>query len=191
MAELDDMQPNSSSTKLTFEDYRLFPDDGRRHELIDGEHYVTPSPVTNHQRISRCLLFEIEFYLRAHPIGEVFCAPFTTILTQYDVVEPDLLYVSNERRDVIQEWIRGAPDLVVEILSPSSRKLDEVTKRRLFERTGVAEYWVVDPELKAVTVHRRDGDRFVRVAELGRDEGAVLTTPLLPGFELGLDRLFA
>ena len=135
------MQPAEvSSTKLTYDDYLLFPDDGRRHELIDGEHYVTPSPSLRHQRISRRFATAFDDFLRAHPLGEVFYAPLDVVPTDVDVVEPDVLCVSNERAGILGDPIRGAPDLVIEIVSPSSRRTDEVVKRKLYERIGVCEY---------------------------------------------------
>ena len=103
------------------------------------------------------------------------------ILSDVDVVEPDLLFVSNERRDVLGKWIHGAPDLVVEILSPGTRRTDEITKRRLYERVGVREYWIVDGEIEVVKVYRRrDDGSFPREAELSREEGQSLTTPSHP-----------
>ena len=181
-----------TGVKLTWDDYVLFPEDGMRHELIDGEHYVTASPFRRHQTIVRELLVAIANYLSAHPIGEVFGAPFDVILSRFDVVEPDLLYVSKERApDVLKEWVRGAPDLVIEIASESTRKRDETIKRALYERTGVIEYWIVDPEIEVVKIYRRSGDRFDRPHELSRSAGDVLTSAILPGFDLALDRIFS
>ena len=95
--ENDDVKPAAERMKLTYDDFLLFPDDGKRHELIDGEHYVTPSPNTKHQRVSGNLHFLIRAWLEEHPIGQVFYAPFDVVFTKFDVVEPDLLYISNER----------------------------------------------------------------------------------------------
>lgn len=186
------MDPVSSRLKLTYDDFALFPDDGKRHELIDGEHYVTPSPNTRHQEISATLFGLIWSYLEAHPIGRVFHAPFDVVFSDVDVVEPDLLYVSDERAPAIMtsQHVRGAPDLVVEIGSPGTRQRDETIKRRLYERTGVREYWVVDPEIEVVRVYRGEGDRFDRAIELAPHAGDELTTPLLPGLELPLARVF-
>ncbi len=186
------MQPaRSSQTRFTYEDYLNFPQDGRRHELIDGEHFVSPSPIRRHQQLSLRLAFAIEAHLRQHPVGEVYLAPFDVILSTIDVVEPDLLYISRERADILREWVHGAPDLVVEILSPGTRKTDEITKRRLYDRVGVKEYWIVDPELDAVKIYRRAEDgTFPRVAELTREAHDTLTTPLLPGLSVALDELF-
>ena len=181
-----------SSVKFTYEDFLNFPNDGKRHEIIDGEHYVTPSPNTKHQRIVTRLTAALVHCLEQHPIGEVFVAPLDVVFSDLDVVEPDLLYISRERASVLTEQnVRGAPDLAVEILSPSTRKTDEVTKRKLYERFGVGEYWVVDPELETIKVYRRVGEAFERVSELGAESGDELTTPLLPDFSVTVAELFA
>ena len=187
------MQPaRAEPVRFTYADLLKLPDDGRRHELIEGVHLVTPAPDRRHQKISVRLLFAIESYLRAHPIGEVYTAPLDVILSDEDVVEPDLLFVSNERSAVLGKSVHGAPDLAIEILSPSTRRTDEITKRRLYDRVDVREYWIVDPEIEVVKVYRRAGDgTFPRVAEHSREAGDALTTPLLPGFSLALAELFA
>ncbi|MGD9902609.1 MAG: Uma2 family endonuclease [Vicinamibacterales bacterium] len=179
--------------RLTYDDFVLFPDDGKRHEIIDGEHYVTPSPNVRHQRLVGRLLYEIELYLRANPrAGEVFPSPLDVVLSRFDIVEPDLLFVAGDQTDILTEKnIQGAPALVVEVLSKSTRKRDAQIKRRLFERTGVREYWLVDPELDAVQVFRPTPEgRLARVVELTAEGGGVLTTPLLPGCQIDLRELF-
>ena len=122
----------------------------------------------------------------------MFTAPFDVIFSDYDVVEPDILYVSRERAEQIQTapWVRGAPDLVVEIGSPSTRRRDETIKRRLYERFGVVEYWIVDPEIDAVKVFRVVDGRYTRAVELLLENDDVLTTPLLPGLNLRLSKIF-
>jgi Uma2 family endonuclease len=187
----DAMKPLNPGVKLTYDDFVLFPDDGKRHELIDGEHYVTPSPNIRHQQISGDLFALIWTYLEAHPIGRVFHAPLDVVLSNFDIVEPDLLYVSNERAaDVITPLhVRGVPDIVVEIGSPGTRKRDETIKRRLYERMGVSEYWIVDPETDVIRIYRRTTERFDRAIELSCEASDVLTTPLLPGLALPLTRL--
>jgi Uma2 family endonuclease len=180
------------AVKLTYDDFVLFPDDGKRHELIDGEHYVTPSPNTRHQQISGNLYLLVRAWLEEHPLGQVFYAPYDVVFSQFDVVEPDLVYLSNERaaQVITVQHARGVPELVIEIGSPSTRKRDETIKRRLYERAGVSEYWVVDPEIDVIRVYRRADASFGRPAELSRDAGDVLTTSLLPGLELPLARIF-
>ena len=122
----------------------------------------------------------------------MFFAPFDVVFSHFDVVEPDLLYLSNERAaEVITPLhVKGVPELVVEIGSPGTRTRDETIKRRLYERFGVTEYWVVDPDVAVVRVYRRKGDRFDRPIELSSERGDVLTTPLMPGLELSLARIF-
>ena len=180
-------------TRLTYDDFLLFPDDGRRHELIDGEHYVTPSPNTRHQRLVLRLSVALAKHVEQHPdCGEVFVAPFDVVFTDFDIVEPDVLFVAGDQAEIVTDkHVRGAPALVVEILSPGTRRVDEKIKYRLFERTGVREYWLVDPELDLVKVFRRAADgSFPRVAEFTAEAADTLTTPLLPGLALPLATFF-
>ena len=182
----------SAGMKLTYDDFVLFPDDGKRHELIDGEHYVTPSPNIRHQLISGDLFGLIWNYLQEHPIGRVFYAPSDVAFSEHDVVEPDLFYLSNERAAQVLTAanVKGAPGLGIEIGSPSTRQRDETIKRHLYERCGVSEYWVVDPDIDVVRVYRTSGEgKFGRPIELAREAGDVLTTDLLPGLELPLVRI--
>jgi len=186
------MTPSSPGVKLTYDDFVQFPDDGLRHELIDGEHYVTPSPNTRHQAISLQLTLLIGNWLDRNPIGRLFYAPFDVVFSKFDVVEPDLLYLSNERvSDALTPLhVHGVPELVIEIGSPGTRKRDETIKRRLYERGGVEEYWVVDPEIDTIRVYRREAKTFARVVELSSEARDVLTTSLLPGLEIPLPRVF-
>src|SRR5207245_3587617 len=114
------------------------------------------------------------------------------VFSQFDVVEPDLLYMSNERAAevAIPQHIRGAPEIVVEIASKGTRKRDETIKKRLYERAGVSEYWIVDPVVETVRVYRRGDAGFGRVMELVREADDVLTTPLIPGLDMPLGRIF-
>ena len=180
------------SLKLTYDDFLLFPDDGKRHELIDGEHYVTPSPNLRHQEISGRFYLLIGTWLRDHPIGKLYYAPLDVLFSRFDVVEPDLLYVSNERAPALlaDQHVTGAPDLVIEIASPGTRRRDETIKKRLYERSNVTEYWVVDPDIDVVRIYRRAGSRYARPTELSAEADDVLTTPLLPGLEIPLSRVF-
>ena len=187
------MNPASPGLKLTYDDLLLFADDdGKRHELIGGEHYVTPSPNLRHQGISKNLFSLVNGWLEEHPVGAMWYAPLDVVFSKFDVAVPDLVYVSNERMARIgtPQNLRGAPEIVIEIASPGTRRRDETIKRRLYERWGVDEYWIVNPHADVVRVHRREGDTFGRVQELSREAGDVLTTPLLPGLEMALSRIF-
>jgi len=190
------MEIASKSVRLTVDDLRRLPDDGLRHELIDGEHYVSPAPRTKHQRISGRIFGQMFVYLKEHPLGEVFYAPLDVVFSEIDCVEPDLLYVSHEReaRQMTEDYMEGAPELVIEILSLSTKHIDHGVKYRLYERFHVPEYWIVDPENELVKVYRREEEGGLLLsAELSRREGTSvprLSTPLLPGFELSLDEIF-
>jgi len=181
-----------SGVKLTYDDFLLFPDDGKRHELIDGEHYVTPSPNLRHQRISGNIHLLIGHWLESHPIGQLYYAPLDVVFSTHDVVEPDLLYMSNARANEVLTAanVKGVPELVIEIGSPSTRKRDETIKRRLYERSGVSEYWFVDPDADVIRVYTREGSTLGSARELSREAGDVLTTPLLPGLDVPLSRVF-
>ena len=183
----------TADTRLTYDDFVRFPDDGKRHEIIDGVHYVTPSPRLRHQDLVGRLHVEIALYLRAHAgAGRVFLSPLDVVLSHYDVVEPDLLFIAGDQAGIMTEKnIQGAPALVVEVLSKSTRKRDAQIKRRLFERVGVREYWLVDPELDTVQVFRPLPEgRLARVEELTAEDGDTLTTPLLPGCSIDVRALF-
>jgi Uma2 family endonuclease len=193
-AGMERQHTGARDTRLTYEDFLLFPDDGLRHEIIDGEHYVTPSPNTRHQVLVGRLYFEIELFLRHHPgTGRAFVAPFDVLFTKWDVVEPDLLFIAGDQAEILTDKnVQGGPALVIEILSPGTWKTDEQVKRRLFDRGGVREYWLVDPERDLVTVFRRQPDgSFPRETELSREAHEILGTPLMPGLAIRLDDLFA
>lgn len=186
------MSVATPGVRLTYHDLLLLPEDRNRHELIDGEHYVTPPPNTRHQGILGNLHFLIRAWLEDHPIGRVFFAPVDVVVTEYDVVEPDLLFMSLARAaDILTpQHATGVPELVVEVASKSTRRRDATIKHRFYERAGVSEYWIVDPQCNGIRVFRREGDRFARPMELSLEAGDVLTTPLLPGLEMPLARIF-
>ena len=180
------------SVKLTYDDFVRFPDDGKRHEIIDGEHYVTPLPNTKHQYVSGNLFGLLWTFLDRNPVGQVFHAAFDVVFSNLDIVEPDLLYVSRQRLDILTEThVRGVPDIVVEILSPGTKRTDERVKRDLYERFGVREYWIVNPALDLITVYRRHDLALVMAGELTAAREDVLATPLLPGWSAPLMRIFA
>jgi Uma2 family endonuclease len=182
---------DTARRKLTYEDYVLLPEDGQRHEILDGEHYVSPAPSTKHQRTSMRLSSRLHVFAEEHRLGEVFPAPTDVLLSRYDIVQPDILFLSKERSAILTEKnIQGAPDLVVEILSDSTRHLDERLKPALYELSGIREYWIVDPMADQVYVYQAAGGGFEKTAELSAEAGDILTTPLLPGLEIPLRDLF-
>jgi Uma2 family endonuclease len=179
----------ATATKLTYEDYVRMPDDGQRYELIDGELFVVPAPGTPHQFVSGNIYFALTTYVRTNNIGIVAFAPVDVIFSNENVVQPDLIFVRSEHSALLERrGIFGAPDLVIEILS-GNRRRDEVTKRALYERFGVPEYWIVDPDAKTVKLLRLTGSRYETITELC--DGDTLTSSMFPGFELSLATIFA
>jgi Uma2 family endonuclease len=190
----DEMRP-TAARKLTYQDFLRLPgfeDDGRRHELIDGEHVVTPSPAERHQRVSMELAVALAVHLKSAGAGRVYSAPFDVVLSDHDVVEPDLLVVLTDQLDIIgPKNIRGAPAIVVEILSPGQRHRDEVVKRTIYARAGVREYWIVDPDRETVTRCHQSAPAVLETSEtLSATASDTLTSPLLPAFSLPLATLF-
>lgn len=185
------MSTTPADLKFTYEDFLLFADDGKRHELIDGDHCMTPAPSTRHQRISGRLLTTLQNFLDRQRLGEVFAAPCDVVFSEVDIVEPDILFVSQSRQSIITERnIQGPPDLIVEILSASTRKHDEIIKRKLYERSAVQEYWIIDPELDQIKVYRLVDGRYIRPLLFARELNEMLTSPLFPDLEISLESLF-
>lgn len=174
--------------QLSYEDLLAFPNDGVRRELIDGELIESPSPRTRHQQIVLRLAMAIGGHLEASSGGEVFIAPLDILFSNTDVVEPDLFFVAADRSEIVTEKnIQGVPSLVVEVLSDP--RLDRVRKRDLYATFGVPEYWVVDPDADRIEVHRLHNAAYGKPELFEANE--TLSTPLLPGLVLVLDRIFA
>ncbi len=144
---------------LTVEDYRAMPETGPRYQLIEGELIMSPAPNRYHQDISRNLEFLLLKYLEKHPIGKIYHAPFDVYLTQYNVFQPDILFVSKARVSILTEaGAEGAPNLVIEILCPRTAVLDKESKRKVYAREGVKELWILDPATKTVALFRLQED---------------------------------
>ncbi|MBI4234037.1 MAG: Uma2 family endonuclease [Chloroflexi bacterium] len=167
--------------RYTYSDYLLLPEE-KRYELIEGELCMVPSPTTQHQRLVLNLAMILQEFVRRRGLGEVFAAPLDVKLSEEDVVQPEVLFVRAARRRIVKEqYVDGPPDLVVEVLSPSTASRDRELKLKRYANFGVPEYWIVDPEAGSVEVLRlmADGYRQVGVFTQGTVE-----TPLLPGLKL-------
>ncbi len=174
--------------KCTYEDYLKTPED-KRYELINGELLMTPSPIPNHQRISGKLEFVVRKFVTENNLGEVFDAPCDVYLDDENVVQPDILFISKNRLDIIgKRNIQGAPDLVVEIISENSVYRDMVQKKRLYARLGVKEYWIVIPEEVEVEVYTLKDNKY----QLCRtyNKGDTLEPPSLKGLKIELREIF-
>ena len=174
--------------KFTYRDYLLLPEQDRR-ELIEGDFHMVPAPNIRHQTISLNLGLVLANFVRDNGLGDVFLAPTDVALDNLNVVQPDILYISNERRGIITENnISGAPDLVIEILSPSTASRDRELKLNLYARFGVREYWIVDPDESSVQVMNLGDEGYAAIKTY--DSGDVESSAL-PGFHIAIDEIFA
>lgn len=140
-----------SARKLGYEEYARIPDDGQRHEIIDGRHVVNPAPNTYHQTVSRRIHFQLYQQIELEGLGQVYNAPTDLQLSDTDIVQPDLIVVLQPKLGIIEfTHIRGIPDLVVEIISPSLARHDRQAKKERYQATGIPEYWIVDPDKRVV-----------------------------------------
>lgn len=177
-----------TKSKYTYNDYAAMDDD-KRFELIEGELYMVPAPGFYHQTISMNISHPLKRFVKKNNLGTVLYAPFDVVLSETDVVQPDIIFVSRERMGLMTEKnLRGAPDLAIEILSITTKERDKLVKKRLYMDYGVREFWIVDPDKKAVEImvlkktgYETDGIYFID------DE---LTSPLLKGFRLDLKEVF-
>ena len=175
--------------KLTYRDYMAWPDDGRRYELFEGELYMVPSPSVKHQRISRKLMLLLAQFVDEYQLGEIFDAPLDVVFAEATFVQPDILFISHQRRGIIGEQnISGAPDLVVEILSPSTEERDRGIKSQLYCRYGVQEYWLVDPEERTVEVLALSPEGYEVLGWYSGDE--VVSSQVLAGFQFPAEEIF-
>jgi Uma2 family endonuclease len=177
------------AVRHTYKDYCATPDD-ERYELINGSLMMVPAPNRKHQRVLGKLYRELDRFTERHGLGEMYMAPFDVVLSDSDVVQPDLLYISRAREDRLTDKnVRGAPDLVIEILSPSTADKDLGTKHELYERHGVLEYWIVDPDAETIAVHRPRDGRLELAETFERHD--TLQTALLDGMQFKLAGIFA
>lgn len=181
----------TTARRLTVEDLESIPEEheGDRQELIDGELVVTPVPIIKHQISSMNLIYHFDQHVRPSRLGMVFHAQTGIRFSPHNLLIPDICFVSQNRLPILGEkTIEAAPDLVVEILSPGTRRRDLTTKRELYARFGVREYWIVDPDKRTVEVLELVGDSYRVVPML---DGAVIQSRVLPGLSLPLDAVFA
>ncbi len=180
-----------TTIKFTYEDYKNLPEsETKRYELIEGELLMVPSPTFEHQDISANLEFALAKFVREHKLGKVLNAPLDVVLDDENVVQPDIIFIATARSHIIhKEAIRGAPDLVVEILSPATAERDRTVKKKLYARAGVTEYWLVDPERKTIEVLKLGETGFERIALYKENE--TLTSPLFKGLNIPLSEVFS
>ena len=176
------------SLRFTYEDYLLLPED-RRYEIVDGELFLTPAPTPYHQSVAMRLGFALHAFVEREGLGQVFIAPCDVVLSRFDVLQPDIFFISAGRLSIIGEkYISDAPDLVVEVLSPSTADRDQGAKARQYAKFGVHEMWIVDPQARTIEVFRSSSEGFRREATCSATD--VLGSPRVPGLEIPLERVF-
>ncbi|MCL6635051.1 MAG: Uma2 family endonuclease [Peptococcaceae bacterium] len=182
------MEIEKADRLYTYEDY-LKIDDDNQYELIGGRLILVPAPKTIHQRIKGRIFRIVADFVYKNGLGEVLDAPTDVVLTETDKPQPDILFISKERLDIIAEMnVQGAPDLVVEILSPSTGKYDRVEKSKMYYKHGVKEYWIVDPDHKVIEIFI-PGEKNWNLFQ-AYDDKNILTSPLLTGLEIQLKDIF-
>jgi Uma2 family endonuclease len=174
---------------FTADDYRRMEDDGKRYEVIHGVLIMAPAPNRFHQDVSRNLCRIIYSFLHTHPIGGSYDAPFDVYLDENNVVQPDFVFVSkSSKAKLVAEGVHGSPDLVVEILSPSTSRRDLREKRELYAKFGSVEYWVVSPETRQLQIYQLQSDATRPALVL--EESDKTESALLPGLSFGVNELF-
>ena len=174
-------------TLLTYADLEAFPDDGLRRELLYGELLVSPSPIVRHQEVLGRLHIAFGVHVAQRGGGKVFVAPLDIVLSDTNVLEPDLFFVSDEQLEIMTiKNIQGPPALAIEVVSNS--RIDRVSKRDIYARFGIPEYWVVDPDADWVEVYRLHGDRYAKPVIF--DASDEITYDKLPGLTISLRDLF-
>lgn len=176
--------------RFDYEAYRALPETGPRYQLVDGDLIMSPAPSFWHQEVAARLFLEMRTFVEQGRLGKVLFSPLDVILSDEDVLQPDIVFISTARKKIIvKEGLRGVPDLCVEVLSPSNRNLDVKTKRLIYARYRLPELWLVDPDRHWLRVFRLRDDPHRAVAVYRAKD--TLTTRLLPGFALKLDKVFA
>ncbi|MBI2963596.1 MAG: Uma2 family endonuclease [Deltaproteobacteria bacterium] len=175
---------------LTYEDYVELPDDGKRYEVLGGELFVSPAPAPRHQMVSANLEWQLALHVRRRRLGRILHAPIDLILSPTTIAQPDVLFIRSGHESIVTgRAIEGAPDLVVEILSPSTGRKDRTTKALLYARFRVAHYWIIDPDERTVELYELDGEAYRLVSKEGGE--TIVRPSLFPGLEIDLGELWA
>jgi len=175
---------------LTYEDYITLPNDRNRYEILEGELIVTPSPTFKHQEVSRNLLLILHYHIKKNNLGKIVAAPMDVILEDTTVAQPDIIFISKEKyRFVTKRGIECAPDLLVEILSPSSKRYDRVSKMQIYGKHSVTWYWIVDPDSSTVEEYRIEKGNYVLAGTYQKSD--TFAPELFPDLKIELSQVWA
>jgi Uma2 family endonuclease len=184
------LQIGAHGVVLTYDDYRELPDDGQRYEIIEGVLHVSPAPSIRHQFTAMALSATLYMHCRHRRLGRIFSAPCDVVFAAISVVQPDIIFVSQERLSLLTDAnVQGAPDLVVEVISPSSVTRDLDTKRQLYAQYGVKYYWLVHPIDRWVRAYELRGSEYELVAEAEGDQP--FSAPPFPDLAIDLTELWS
>ncbi|MEW6096509.1 MAG: Uma2 family endonuclease [bacterium] len=185
------LEPIPEAAKITYEEYKLVEDlADKRYEVIGGRLIMTPAPIPYHQRISRKLERILEDFVIDNDLGEVFDAPCDVVLSDTDVVQPDIFFIAKDKAHIITDtYINGAPDLIIEILSPTSTSKDTVIKKRLYLKSKIKEYWIVDPLEKEIQIWHIKGDLYRLIGNY-KEKDDIVKSELLKGLKFTLKEIF-
>jgi Uma2 family endonuclease len=173
---------------LTVEDYRQLPETGPRYQLIEGDLFMAPAPNRFHQDIVCNLHYQLRAYLEKRRIGALYIAPFDVYIDDINALQPDIVFIASENDILTAAGAEGSPDFVVEVLSPKTAHLDRISKRRVYARSGVKEFWIIDPHAKQVHVYLLQRDPEEPHATYGvRD---TFTSPTFPGLKFKATAIF-
>lgn len=176
--------------KYTYQDYLNLPDDGKRYEVINGELVMAPAPNIFHQTVLINLVNELKNFLKKENVGKMLCAPTDVKLSDSNVVQPDIIFISLESSNIVTENnVAGAPDLIIEILSPGTAYYDLIEKKEIYERFEVKEYWLVDPKKRRVEIFNNVGQQF-KLNQRIELEG-IAKSSVIKGFEMSLENIFS
>ncbi len=182
--------PATSSDLLTFGDYKTFPDnDGIRKEIIEGELFMTPAPSTKHQRILGKLFILLSNFVEENNLGEIFLAPYDIVFSDINIMQPDIIFITKVNFKIITELnVQGTPDLLIEILSPSTKVNDRLFKKQVYEKFGVKEYWIVDPEKESVEIWELKNKKFQLALKAGKKQ--MIKSQVLSELTIELTKIF-
>jgi len=182
-------QTINKNIKFTYSDYLIYPTNGKQLQLIAGDFFMTPAPIIFHQDVSRNLETIIYKFVAENNLGKVYYAPTDVVLSTEDVIQPDILFVAKDRLNIIKEKnIKGAPDLIVEILSAKTKKMDSVIKRKLYAKYKVKEYWLVDLDKKQVEVLLLADNKYK--SEGIYQKGQIIKSQVIQGLKVKVNDIF-
>jgi Uma2 family endonuclease len=180
----------AGSEPLTYKEYKTFPDnDGIRKEILEGELFMTPAPSIKHQIVSQQLFVILYNYIKKNGFGKIFYAPCDIVFSDINIVQPDLIFISKKNYEILTDLnIKGAPDLLIEILSPSTKENDRIFKKQIYEKFGVKEYWIVDPENESVEIWILKNHKYLLELKVGKSQ--TIKSQILKGLKIESSDIF-